>query len=1047
MKFIVNFILLFSFILSTSCTKKSEDNQDIIEQDDLISESYEIVITETDSVGDPANEAVVFRITGQDGEFERRRFYINNKTGEDITLVDDFTTVLGSNFTVARDRCPTILRSRRVCYVDINANYSQGLGDTSFQFFPLQDKTDENTNPFFNLVIDVNETYVAEREASGDAIVKSSPGINFGFITPGKTVTRRLYLINNSETLELPAPQLPAASSPNISYTKNTCQSTVRPLASCYIDISYAYEGQVGSNLVLNEELTIISDHMSEVNKSLFLQAENLEAISPSQARLSMDSIPFPGNIKSGKLIKRVYLSNSSNQPYQFDSDDMLSIDGATLLELNNTCTNKTILSGKFCYIDFEVTIANDNDYIEVTIAEEEANFSEVLTGGQPPEITDIFPKSFDLGNIKLDNRETNFLATFDNISEDLLNNIFLDKSLSLNDISAGLSFKDQDCIGTGVLLASEQCSLDLEYTGSIGSINESIQLNLGDEIRTISLTGNASSISTKIFEETLVIIKQSYSNYGGLPENSFYRITETDPSASTNVVNNIYCKEILPSPTDCKTSPSNGFLPNQDYNQISHFNFDKDLTIVTRNDSEVGKALFQFSTATPLIEDLGQVLFYQKSSKKWFSLKANLSLNYSGETYDLRVYDENYNLLETRTLTYDPNPSRGYRFAIDKFRAVNGEANIEEMHTLADGSIIYPPLYIDPQGNYYDFATMKRSEINNPPSTLHPTVYFSAPYAIKKIDNNRLRIYTQIRSEIVNSRIVASEYEYDISTGRYTFIQHRPDQVRCNYDLSIGSGGGGNDCYQFNNDYFLEQYFDGSSYAGRIVKLSDGSVLRNIIGLNGRTSGASSGGSFRRFTRNADPIYGNIYQADLTYSAGQYFFYNNQGLVSPSFPGSQNNNANTYLFDSPDYLFTYINGTGGNYSNEYRMDIIKKSDWSLTSTFFDPAFDKNQITQLERIGDKYFYFDRIGGDLIFYNLNPETATLVEDKRVNLLPGYFSFYQDYQIKLTLFSQPGYGEAYGEGGDLFMRFFKQTAHPREDVRNLLLDIDAIYNLVP
>lgn len=395
-------ILILAMLIS--CTKKTEETTTETNGDSPVTiTSQEITLTETDFSGELPDgiantESINFNITGIEGEAERQRLYIKNQTGANIDLID-FNTLNPNTYNILRNRCPRVLSNRRICYLDFEVIYTAGTQDSVEQLFFLDGKNTPEVNPRIDITIQINEQYVQAVNESGEAIVKSQDIINFGTLIEGESTTRRLYLVNTSERLDLPVPTIPSTLPDGVSVLQTNCSGEIRKRASCFIDFKYDYQGVVGSNNLDEPEITLTSDNMSAANSVLKFQANNLSAVDPAAPKLAFSSTNFPAETKaSDSYVRRIYVTNAGNGNYIFTDNNFVS--GATVLR--NTCNiGKELKPGAYCYADIQVDIANDDDTATVTFNIPDANATREYTVGEAAPVIPTYDSGLEYGQVQ----------------------------------------------------------------------------------------------------------------------------------------------------------------------------------------------------------------------------------------------------------------------------------------------------------------------------------------------------------------------------------------------------------------------------------------------------------------------------------------------------------------------------------------------------------------------------------------------------------------------------------------------------------------------
>lgn len=384
MKILSLFLILTVMI---SCSKDSSQGNNQVNGDSTpteeVIESVSIVFDE--NLDETNADALVFSLSSVPNSTSVKRIYFTNRSGGNLTLGDlsASLTALRSDLSIRRNRCPSVLRNRRLCYVDIQVEYIDGVSvDDTLYLLPLGGNN-ETDSANIALVINVNETYAEELSNSGSSIIKSESVLNFGLVTEGESIRRRLYFTNTSSSLSLNTPQFPVLPE-GLSLVSSTCGATIsRDGGFCYLDFEYSYQGIVGSANSVNESIELISDNMNPVEKSLNIFANNVAAIDPSAPKLNVNVQSFGTNLTIPSTItRRIYINNSLNTPYSFPVDNFVS--GANVLK--NSCLGNEIKANGTCYIDIQVVLDTPGQEIDVKINLVDANLPDfsIATGGNP---------------------------------------------------------------------------------------------------------------------------------------------------------------------------------------------------------------------------------------------------------------------------------------------------------------------------------------------------------------------------------------------------------------------------------------------------------------------------------------------------------------------------------------------------------------------------------------------------------------------------------------------------------------------------------------
>lgn len=320
----------------------------------------------------------------------------------------DFSTALPNfkgEINVIRNRCLSNLIKRRLCYIDIEMSFNnEETIDENLYFFPIISENNpdgllgtvglESSEPSLLFQINVNESYADALINSSNAIIKSSELINFGRLVENQSISRRLYFTNSSKIF-LPAPTVNSIPQ-GLSLINNTCSGNIKKESSCYLDLEYSYQGIIGSDNNVNDNLTFNSDYMTDT--SINIAALNVSQEDPNSAKLSIQSINLPTKTKANEqIVRRVYITNISSQTFSFDSNEFLSGNASPLI---NTCLNKTISPNGICYLDFIFNSDRENSLVRAVIDIPSANvFEEFSGGGQFTGSTLIFNSLSDLQN------------------------------------------------------------------------------------------------------------------------------------------------------------------------------------------------------------------------------------------------------------------------------------------------------------------------------------------------------------------------------------------------------------------------------------------------------------------------------------------------------------------------------------------------------------------------------------------------------------------------------------------------------------------------
>lgn len=379
-----NFFILLAIISFLFSCSKTNQKESIIEENELELDSISIVFN---SDLDQTNaDAVVLSLNSAPGSFVRQRIYFSNQSGSNITIGDLSTSLqaLRSDLSISRNRCPSVLGNRRLCYVDIRMDYTEGVSvDETLYLLPIGG-TDETSAPNIALISNVNETYATELSNSGESIIKGSEVLNFGTLVEGESSTRRLYFVNENSLLDLPAPTLPATLPDGISQVGTNCIGDLEKDGGiCYIDVRYDYQGIIGSTNEVDTNITLESDNMSEANKNLQIIANNVAELDPNAPKVSVSEINISAQNRliGDNIKKRIYVSNIVNQDIDLSQIVGNLVNGATVLA--SSCTG-TLKKGSYCYLDIQIDIVEDEELPAVSFTSPELNIDEQIAGAAP---------------------------------------------------------------------------------------------------------------------------------------------------------------------------------------------------------------------------------------------------------------------------------------------------------------------------------------------------------------------------------------------------------------------------------------------------------------------------------------------------------------------------------------------------------------------------------------------------------------------------------------------------------------------------------------
>lgn len=373
------FIITILFLSLLSCTKNSQLEENLNSNPEIEINSAEL--TFQPEMDQNSTDAIAISMSSISGSNGKGRIYLNNRSGSNIDLstLESEILSLRSDISILRNRCPSVLRNRRLCYVDFQVDYIEGVSvDQTLVLLPIGGS--ETSDPNFAIVISVDERYATELSGAGADIVKSEAVLNFGTITSGGVAKKRLFFINNNRTIDLPVPSLPTLPA-GLSQVGTNCDANISKRSFCYIDLEYSYQGQVGASNSINETINLTSDNMSLVEKELQIVANNVPELDPSQAYVSISELNLPeaSQVKAGqRYTKRIYVSNIVDQNIDFDANEFIS--GANILK--NSCLNKSLKPGSYCYIDLYIDGTNDGEALPpVSINSPPANIDQNIFG------------------------------------------------------------------------------------------------------------------------------------------------------------------------------------------------------------------------------------------------------------------------------------------------------------------------------------------------------------------------------------------------------------------------------------------------------------------------------------------------------------------------------------------------------------------------------------------------------------------------------------------------------------------------------------------
>ena len=648
-----------------------------------------------------------------------------------------------------------------------------------------------------------------------------------------------------------------------------------------------------------------------------------------------------------------------------------------------------------------------------------------------PVLINDISQKSFDLGNLKLDNEENEFSIIFDNISEEQTYNISLDRTISFVSLSSDLEFVNQGCIESGQLLKNASCSIDLKVKDNVtvGNKNYELRINLEGEEKIINISSNIKKISTYTYPEWWTVQRQ-VKKMGGVLKQYLWGY-----SSGQNNDQKVYryCDK------DDFSFSGNCLVFNDTNISSQYFDKDKDFQIIHLGTTNYIANINDYEIRRISNNNLlafGQAFLFHKTSKRWFVFNGT---KYAGTTKPLyinmttKIYDENWNLLETQSYvntTQDGQIGLLHLYFLQAMSANNSTydfGNALDNYYNPDGSMNFGPLYITASGQINNIHNLNPTEANILNKSSIPDGVGSSNtvrlylHSSRKVDNNTLeffgtaRGYTGLNNTFDgNQKSTYIRVSYSLSTGKFTYLNTRDGYEHNTPDAQYYR--------QITSRYMLE--LNGSATHINFVDMVTGT---NISSTPIQNSTILSG-AVTNFTKKDSSI------ISLTDSK------NNKYIMS--------NNGNFMLLGSSDnvsgetdthFLVRIGDSNDPNYNN---VRYVNKSDFS--SIVVSRSTDGLASNLWYRtVGGRIVSGDLLSGEVRFYNIVSNQFVL--DRIINLPVDYFTSYIGYSFSRMYYT------ANGLDGDQFpyvqYRYREQNPAPYLNQGINLIHIDDIFNFTP